>query len=184
MIDLLLGRCLRDFDLPVFEYYCFAVWCSAADTHVKLLDHVVSGASVLTGGEFECDLAHCRSVAKLCMLYDIRCNPMHPLYGALPVLVRVTCEAAHRYIYCTSRYRTSQYSRTFVPFPVSLWNDLETQYSMVWDWRVSRVGPMPFHWPSCSISFCLRFCPFHSFYGLVLWGWGLRTDRVFYQPFF
>ena len=33
----LLGRCFRGFVLPVLEY-CSAVWCSAADTHLKLLD--------------------------------------------------------------------------------------------------------------------------------------------------
>ena len=38
---------------------------SAADTHLKLLDRVVSGASFLTGGVFEWDLAHCRSVEVL-----------------------------------------------------------------------------------------------------------------------
>ena len=32
----LLGRCFRGFVLPVLEY-CSAVWCSAADTHLKLL---------------------------------------------------------------------------------------------------------------------------------------------------
>ena len=68
--------------MTVLEY-CSAVWCSAADTHLRLLDRVVSGASFLTGGVFECDFAHCRSVAVLCMLYKIRCNPMHALYGAL-----------------------------------------------------------------------------------------------------
>ena len=31
---------------------------------------------VLTGGVFECDHAHRRSVAVLCMLYKIRCNPL------------------------------------------------------------------------------------------------------------
>ena len=72
------------FVLPVFEY-CSAVWCSAANTHLKLLDCVVSGASFSTGGLFECDLAHRRSVAVLCTLYKIRCNSLHPLYGALPV---------------------------------------------------------------------------------------------------
>ena len=34
----------------------------------------------LTWGVFECGLAHRRSVVD-----KIRCNPMHPLYGALPV---------------------------------------------------------------------------------------------------
>ena len=52
---------------------------------LKLRDHVVSGASFLTGGVSDCDLAHRRSVAVLCMLYKIRSNPMYPLYGALTV---------------------------------------------------------------------------------------------------
>ena len=45
----LLGRCFRGFVLPVLEY-CSAVWCSAADTHLKLLDRAVSGGRFLTGG--------------------------------------------------------------------------------------------------------------------------------------
>ena len=64
---LLLGRCFRGFIFPVLEY-CSVVWCWAADTHLNLLDRVDSGASFLTGGVFECDLAHRRSVAVLCML--------------------------------------------------------------------------------------------------------------------
>ena len=63
----------------------FFRWWSAADTYLKLVDHVVSGASFLTRGVVECDLAHRRSVAVLSMLLKIRCNPMHPLYGARPV---------------------------------------------------------------------------------------------------
>ena len=78
----LLERCFQRFVLPVFEC-CSAVWCSAADTHLKLLDCVVSGSSFLAGGVFECQIAHRRTVAVLCMLYKIRCNPIHPLYGAL-----------------------------------------------------------------------------------------------------
>ena len=124
----LLGRCFRGFVLPVLEY-CSAVWCSAADTHLKLLDRVVSGARFLTGGVFECDISHHRSVAILCMLYKIRCNPVHPLNGALPgpyVPARVTRGAlvSNRYTYAPPSCRTLQYSRTFIPFSVSLWNDL------------------------------------------------------------
>ena len=78
------------------------MWCSAADTHLKLLDRVVSGARFLIVGVFESDIAHRLSVAVLCMLNKIRCNPMHPLNDALPgpyVSVRVTRGAlvAHRY---------------------------------------------------------------------------------------
>ena len=53
----------------LFSEYCSAVWCSAADTHLKLLDRVVRGDRFLTGGVFECDIAHRRSVAVRCMLY-------------------------------------------------------------------------------------------------------------------
>ena len=125
---LLLGRCFRGFVLPVLEH-CSAVWCLAANTHLKLLDRIVSGASFLTGGMSECDLAHRRSVAVLFMLYKIRCNPLRPLYGAFAVQyvkVRVTRGAviALRYTYELPSCRTSQYRRTFILLSVSLWNDL------------------------------------------------------------
>ena len=124
----LLGRCFRGFVLPVLEYWS-AVLCSAADTHLKLLDRAVSGARFLTGGVIECDIAHRRSVAVLCMLYKIRCKVMHPLNSALPgpyvpVRVRRGALVTHWYIYAPPRCRTSQYSMTFIPLSVSLWDDL------------------------------------------------------------
>ena len=124
----LLGRCFRGFVLPVLEY-CSSVWCSAANAHLKLLDREVSGARSLTGGVFECDIAHRRSVAVLSMLYKIRCKAMHPLNGALPgpyvpVWVPRGALVTHRYTYAPPRCWTSQYSRTFFPVAVSLWNDL------------------------------------------------------------
>ena len=117
---------------------------------------------------------------------------MHPLCGALPVPyvpVRVTRGAviAHRFTYAPPRCRTSQYRRTFIALLVSLWNDLSDPVfdgvglagSMVWDW----AGPMPFYWPSCSLTFCLLLFSLSilSFCGLVLWGCGLRTDRVLFD---
>ena len=68
----LLGRCFRGFTLPVLEN-CSAVWCSAADWGLKLLDGAVSGTRFLTGGVFDRDIAHRRSVVLLCMQYKIRC---------------------------------------------------------------------------------------------------------------
>ena len=62
----------------VLEYYS-AVWCSAADTHLEVLDLAVGGARFLTGYVFECIIAHRRSVAGLCMVYKIRCNSINPL---------------------------------------------------------------------------------------------------------
>ena len=129
------------------------VWCSAADTYLKLLDRVVSGASFLTVGVFEWDLAHRRSVAVLWMLYKIRYNPIHPLQGALHmpyVSVRITRGAvigtligcapipmhtshtdahiayrcAHRYTYAPLRCWTLQYLNNFIPLSVSLWKNL------------------------------------------------------------
>ena len=80
----LLVRSFRSFVLPVLEY-CSAVWCPAADSHLKLLDRVLRSAGFLAGGVLECNLANRRSVAELCMLFKIRSNPMHPLSGALPL---------------------------------------------------------------------------------------------------
>ena len=65
----LLERCFWGFVLPVLEY-CSAVWCSPADTHLELLDRVVSGARFLTGGVFE---SHCSS--------SICCSSLYAVYS-------------------------------------------------------------------------------------------------------
>ena len=115
-------------------------------------------------------------------------NPKHQLCGALPVLyvrVRVIRGAliAHRYTFAPPRCRTSHYRRTFIPLSVSLWNDLADP---VFD-GVGLAGfkrrsnrPMPFCWPSCSLLFCLQLFSLSLLflYRLLVWGWGLRTDRV------
>ena len=94
-------RSFWSFVLPVLDY-CSAVWISAADSHFKQLDSVVRSAGFLAGGVSECNLAHRRFIAELCMLFKIKINPMHPLSGALPlpyVPARVTRGAlvAHRH---------------------------------------------------------------------------------------
>ena len=115
----------------VLPFWNIVLWCGA-----RLPIHTLNFWTVqsvvpffLTGGVFECDLAHRRSVSVLYMLYKIRCNPLHPIYGALPVPQRpvwVTHGAviAHLQNYSPPRSRTSQYNRAFIPFSVSLWNDL------------------------------------------------------------
>ena len=105
------------------------MWFSAADSHLKLLDRVVRSAGFLAADVLECNLAHRRYVAELCMLFKIKSNPMHPLSGALPlsyVPARVTRGAlvAHRHSFAPPHCRTSQHRRTCVPLSVSLWNDL------------------------------------------------------------
>ena len=136
------------------------MWCSAADTHLKLQDSVVSVASFLTGGVFECDLAHRGSVAVLCMLYKTRCNPFHPLYGALSVPyvpVRVTRGAviAHRYTYATRSVAGLLFPCLYLSGTI-----LVTPYSMVFDWLVSRAE-LPFP-RSLFVSSCFPFLFFHS----------------------
>ena len=107
----------------------FRVLSSQLVRQYELLDRAVGGARFVTGGVFECNIAHRRSVVVLCMLYKIGCNPMYTLNCALPgpnVPVRVTRGAlvAHRFTYAPPRCKTSQYNRTFIPLSVSLWNDL------------------------------------------------------------
>ena len=116
----LLGKCFMGIaSREMLSGFCpasfGALFCRVvlgADTHLKLLDRAVSGARLLTGGVFECDIAYRRSVAILCMLYKIRCNPVHRLNGALPepyVRVRVTgfSLVAHKFTYSLPRCRTS-----------------------------------------------------------------------------
>ena len=114
------------------------------------------------------------------MLYKIRCKLMHPLYGVLPVRVTRGAVIALRYTYAPPHCRTSQYRMTFIPCQYLCGTILVTQYLMVYDWQVSRAGPMLFYWPSCSLTFCLLLFSLSllSFDGLVLWGWGLRIDMV------
>ena len=148
---------------------------------------LVSGDLFPALGVFECDISHRRSVAVPCVLNEIRCNPAHPLNSALPgsyVPVRVTRGAlvAHRYTYAPPRCRTLQYSRTLKPFSVSLWNDLLNPVFDGVDWRVSKSGPMLLYWPKLLYpyySLLVFSLSLLSVYRLVLWGWGLRTDRVY-----
>ena len=140
---------------------------------------------VFLTGVFECDIAHRRFVTVLCMMHKIRCNPMHPLYGALSgqyvaVLVTRGSVVAHQYTFAPPHCRTSQTAGLLFTCQYLCGTILVTPYLLVWDWRASRAGPMPFYWPRCSLPFCLLLFSLSllSFYGLVLWGWGLRIDRV------
>ena len=64
----LLLRSFWTFGLPVLEY-CSAVWCSAADSHLKLLDRVDRSAGFLAGGVLDSNLVHRRSVES-CACYS------------------------------------------------------------------------------------------------------------------
>ena len=65
---------------------------------------------------------------------------------------------------------------------------LLTPYSMVWDWRHTRAGPIFSYLPKLLYhyySLLLFSLSLLSVSRLVLWGWGLWTDRVYitlFQP--
>ena len=164
-----LGRCFRGFILPVLEY-CSAVWCSAADTHLKLLDRAVSGARLLTGGVFECDISHRRSVAVLCMLYKIRCTRC-TLFMVL-YLDRMSQRGLHAVLWShigtlMHRLAADPCGTAGLLFPSLCPSGtiLLTPYRMVWAWRVSRAGPMLLYWPKLLYPHysLLLFIPLSSF---------------------
>ena len=81
------------------------------------------------------------------MLYNICCNPMHPLRGALPgpyVPVWVTCGAWSHI--GTLTLTAKHCSTTGFVFSCQYLCEMisETLYLMVWDWQVSRAGPLFF----------------------------------------
>ena len=112
---------------------------------------------------FECDIAHRRSVAILCMLYKIRCKPIH-LNVALPlpyVLVRVTRGLWSLIGILMPRLATEPRSIAGLLFPSLCPSGtiLPTPYSMVWDWRVSRAGSIFFYGPKLLYPYyCLYYC--------------------------
>lgn len=125
----LVTRCFWSYLLPVLEY-CSPVWNSAADCHLGLLDRVVRGAVALSGGMVSCSLRHRRSVASLCMLYKIASNSTHPVHNVLPgpfIPRRFTRRTVqmHDRAFIPIRYRTEQFSRSFVPWVVDAWNSLD-----------------------------------------------------------
>ena len=96
-------------------------------------------------------------MAVLCMLYKIRCNPMYPLYGALPVPavpVPVRRGALIAHWYCSLLAAVPRSSAgPFFTSKCPCGTVLLILYSMVWDWRVSRARPMLFYWPKLLYPF-------------------------------
>ena len=126
-------------------------------------------------------LAHRRSVAVLCRptLYKIRCNPMHPLYGAFPCIM---CQCAEYTLPRTG----SPLQNHAVPqdFNYILNVSVERSYWACIRWcgtgRFQEEGQCLLICLSCSLPLILLqfFLYLLSFYWLVLWGWGLRIDML------
>ena len=57
---------------------------------------------------------------------------------------------------------------------------LLTPYSMLWDWRVSRAGPMRYYWPKLLYPYynLLLFSHFSSFCLYIGWYWGAGVFRL------
>ena len=100
---------------PAYLEYCSAVWCLAADTYLNCWY-----------------IAYCSWVAVLRMLYNVRCNPMHHSFDALPEL------HIGMLIWLLAAESFSPSGHLF-PSQCPCGTILPTLYSMVWDWWVSRV---------------------------------------------
>ena len=125
----ILCKCFFSFTLPHFQY-CSAVWSSAADCHIRLLDRGFNSVKGLLS-ELDLDIGHHRNVGALCMLYKIVNDVDHPLYKFLPNFfrpARVTrySESANSLAFKIGRVSTSQFSRSFLPSTCRLWNTLPT----------------------------------------------------------
>ena len=133
----LLGMCFRGFVLRVLEY-CLPG--ARLPMHTLTTGLSSQWCPVSNWGVFECDIFHRRSVAVLCMLYKMRCNPVHPLNDALPG----PYVSARLHAVLWSHMGTLMHSLAAEPcstagllFPSRCPSGtiLLTPYSMVWDWR-------------------------------------------------
>ena len=159
---------IRGFVLRVLEY-CSAVWCSAADTHLKLLDRAVGGARFLTGV----------CLSETLLIVDLLLFCVCWIRSGATRCVSLTMRYLYRMCQCGLHAvpwsNVGIFMRQLTAVPrISVWllfhsqcpsgTILLTSYSMVWDWRVSRAGPLLFYWPKLlypSYSLLLFF-PFSS----------------------
>ena len=128
----LLKKCAKCFVVRLLEF-CSPVWMAAANCHLNLLDRVMRQCSFMLGDTLSVSLHHRRKVSSLSVFYKMHQKPeRYPASCYLPqpfVPVRAISAAAsvHRFVLQPSVCRTAQYSRSFVPATVALWNSLENQ---------------------------------------------------------
>ena len=147
------------FVLPVLEY-CSAVWCSAADSHLKLLDRFVMSAGFLAGGVLDCNLARRQSVAELCMLSRLRV--IQCILWEVHCLCRMCRHVLLMVLWLLIGTRSRllvvgllSFAKPVCPSRYLFGTILVTLCSMVWDWRVSRVKPMLPGWHDLLFLWCL-----------------------------
>ena len=147
----LLGRCFRDFVLPVWEY-CSAIWCSAANTLLNcwtvqsvapgFLLVVCLSVTLLIVDPWQSFVCFIRSGVTRCTLLMVVYLDRMCQCGLHAVLWSHIGTPMHR-------LKAKHLSRAGLLFPSRCPSGtiLQTPYTMVWDWRVSRAGPMLFYWP-------------------------------------
>ena len=134
---------------------------------------------------FECDISHRRSVAVLCILHKIRCTRLMMRYLGRMCQCGLHAVPWWHIGILMHHLATEPRSTAGLLFSSQCPSGtiLLTPYTMVWDWRVSRAGPMLFYLPKLLYP---HYIVFHYFslsllpvYRLVLCDWGLRTNRVY-----
>ena len=123
----ILQKCFNYFILPCLEY-CSPVRCSAADSHLRMLDRNLNAIRFLIPGR-SVDLCHRCFASSLCMLFKICCNPKHPLYSDLhglfrPAWITIGALGFNNLAFSVVRFNTIQFSSSFILAVTILWNDL------------------------------------------------------------
>ena len=142
----------------------------------------------ITGGVFECDIVHRRTVAVLCVLYKIMCSPMHSLNDALPLDRKSQCGLhalpwSHngilmRRLAAVPRSTTRILLASQCPSGTILHNRI--RWSEPGEFQ--EQGQCFFLSLSCYIpTIVFYYLSFFllSVYWLSLWGWGVLTDMVY-----
>ena len=104
--------------------YCVPVWILSMESHLCLLDGIVRRAEKLCEGKF-C-LRHRRKGTALCWLYKIYHRVDHHMNEYLDHFVSArntrASAALGELALVFTRCRTDQFSRSFLPAAVRLWN--------------------------------------------------------------
>ena len=145
--EAIIAKCFNSFILPCLEY-CSPVWSSGADSHLKLLDRVMSSAKFILPS-INVDLWHRRKVSSLCLLHKMYYNDKHPLHLSLPdlaVFARNTRQAAsaNNVTFSSIRYSTNQFARSFIVAATRMWNGLPSAVVESTDLQTFKKGANSF----------------------------------------
>ena len=145
--NLLKSLRINSFIFPHLKY-CFPVWSSTADSHLKLLDKNLRSCKILIPN-LTISLQHHCFISSLCMLYKIFHNPSHPLHSELPNVFhprRVTrgSSSINSLSFSPMRFHTSQYSSCFIVATTKLWNKLPSMTVEATELQKFKLGANAF----------------------------------------